>query len=95
MQKPQIDKQQITFRNHNVENSTFTVDDVTESTFSLEILTSGPQNFDSIFHTQHMDTNSKETNVTDFHSTLLQGGTMFLSHTFETMSLGDLQKKIF
>ena len=75
IQQLKIYLSQIKPRNHNAKNQPFTF---TNST-------------DRIVHSQPMDKKSNEPTETDFCSTLLDNGTLFLSHTINTLLQIDLE----
>ena len=52
-----------------------------------------PQNLDYCVYTQSMDTNPNHTQVTDLSSTLLDDGTMFFSHTINTISFSGTKNR--
>ena len=72
LKKLNIDHRQNQLRNHNAENQPFTFTNITENINKSPEASPTEQNLDTIINSQPMDTKPKETNETDFNSTLLE-----------------------
>ena len=82
--KLSINHQNIDDRNYNAETQPFTCTNIVENTnTSLEVSPNG--NTDTIIHSQHSESPINETTETDFNSSLLDDGTLFSSHTVNTL----------
>ena len=79
-----INNHNIEIRNYNAETQPFTCTSIPENTnISLEV--SPIENMDTIIHSQQFEERMNETTETDFNSTLLDDGTLFSSHTVNTL----------
>ena len=89
IQKLSINHQNKVIRNYNPETQPIICTNFTEITnTSLEV--SPSENMDTIIQSQQSGSRINETTETDFHSTLLDDGTVFSSHTVNTLiDLGD------
>ena len=88
-QKLFINHHNIEIINYNPETEPFTCTQTPENTnTSLEV--SPIENMDTIIHSQQSENHLNKTTETDFNSTLLDDGTIFSSHTVNTLiDLGD------
>ena len=90
IQKLSINHQNIEIKKYNAETQPFTCTNIIENTKnSLEI--SPIETMETIIHSQQPESRISETTETDFNSTLLDDGTLFSSHTVNTLI--DLEDK--
>ena len=83
-QKLSINHHNIEIQNYNAEIQPFTCFNIPENTInSLEASPIG--NMDTLIHPQKLETRKNETTETYFNSTLLDDGTLFPSHTVNTL----------
>ena len=84
IQSLSINHHNIEIRNYNAETQPFTCTNISENTnTSLEV--SPIENMDRLIHFQQSENRKNETTETDFISTLLDDGTLFSSHTVNTL----------
>ena len=84
IQKLTINHHNIEIRNYNAETQSFTCTNAPENTnTSLEV--SPIENMDTIIHSQQSENRMNETTETDCNSKLLDDGTLFSSHTVNTL----------
>ena len=84
IQKLSINHQHIEIKNYKDATRTFTSTNITEKTnTSLEV--SPIENMETIIHSQPLESRINETKETDFNSTHLDDGTLFSSHTVNTL----------
>ena len=84
IQKLSINHQNIENENYNAETKPFTCTNIIEYTNnSLEV--SPIENMETIIHSRQSESRINETTETDFNSTLLDDGTLFSSHTVNTL----------
>ena len=69
---------------YNAQNQPFTCTDIPENT-NISLESSPIENMDAIIHSKPTDTYTNETTETDFNYTLLDDGTLFSSHTVNTL----------
>ena len=84
IQKLSINHENIEIINYNAETQPFTCTNITENTnTSLEV--SSIENMDTTIHSQQSESRINETTETDSNSTPLGDGTLFASHTVNTL----------
>ena len=84
IQKLSMNHQNIEIKNYNAETQPFTCTNIKENTNnSLEV--SPIENMETMIHSQQSESRISETTDTDFNSTLLDDGTLFSSHTVNTL----------
>ena len=84
IQKLSINHQNIEIKNYNAEIQPFTSTNIIENAnTSLEV--SPIENMETLIHSQQLESRINETTETDFNSTLLDDGTLFSSHTVNTL----------
>ena len=77
-------KHNIEIKNNNAETQTFTCTRIPENT-NTSLEASPIENMDTLIHPQQSDTRMNGTTEIDFNSTLLDDGTLFSSHTVNTL----------
>ena len=83
-QKLSLNHNNIEIRKYNAETQPFIFTNIQENkNTSLEV--SPIENMDTLIHSQPSENRMSETNETDFNSTLLDDGTLFSSHTVNTL----------
>ena len=90
IQQLKIYLSQIQPRNHNSKNQPFTFTNSIDNTNTYLEVPPTEQNMDMIVHSQPKDKKSIAPTETDFSSTL-DNGTLFLSHTINTLLIIDLE----
>ena len=84
IQKLSIKHQNIDIKNYNAETHPFTCTNIPENT-NISLEASPIENMDTLIQPQQPEKNMNETVDTDFNSTLLDDGTLFSSHTVNTL----------
>ena len=88
--KTKIDHNSIEIKVHNAENQPFTLTNIPLIT-NTSLEASPKENMDTITQSKPMNSNLNETTETNFNSTLIDDGTLFSSHTVNTLSLIHLE----
>ena len=84
IQKLTINHNNIEIKTFNAGNQPFTCTNIPEKT-NTSLEASPIENMDTIIHSKPTDTFINKTTETDFYSTLLDDGTLFSSHTVNTL----------
>ena len=83
-QKVAINHHNVEIKNYNAEIQPFSCTNNPENT-NTSLEASSIENTDTLINPQHTDTRMNETTETDFNSTFLDDGTLFSSHTVNTL----------
>ena len=84
IQKLSINHQSIEIKNYNAETQPFICTNIPENT-NTSLEASPTENIDTLIYPQHSETRMNETVETHFNSILLDDGTLFSSHTVNTL----------
>ena len=84
IQKLSINHQNIEIKIYKAETHQFTCTNIPENT-NCSLEASPTENMDTLIHPQHSETRMNETVERDFNSTLLDDGTLFSSHTVNSL----------
>ena len=79
-----INHHNVEIKNYNAEIQPFTCTNNPENT-NTSLERSSIENMDTLINPQHADTRMNETTETEFNSTFLDDGTLFSSHTVNTL----------
>ena len=84
IQKLSINHHNIEIRNYNAETQPFTCTNIQENA-NTSLEASSIENMDTLTHPQQSENEMNETTETVFNSTLLDDGTLFSTHTVNTL----------
>ena len=94
IQNLSINPQNIEIKNYNAEIQPFTCTKILEYT-NTSLKVSPIENMETKFHSQQLESRINKTTETDFNSTFLDDGTLFSTHTVNTLNdLEDNDQKI-